>query len=170
MIFHATAEFSDEMDHPKGGYWIFKLAELMKNLPVKFVVAGPAYISGAIPENMMVLGKITDPKMLSALYSSADLTVLVSKKETFSMVVAESLCCGTPVVGFKAGGPEIIALPAFSKFIDQGDLEGFCEGINEFLRTSSSHTEISKMALEVYSNKHMLESYEKIYRDLINKD
>ncbi len=34
------------------------------------------------------------------------------------MVTAESLCCGTPVVGFTAGGPESIAIDAFSNFVE----------------------------------------------------
>ena len=38
------------------------------------------------------------------------------------MVTAESLCCGTPVVGFKAGAPEQIAIKEFSEFVEYGDL------------------------------------------------
>jgi glycosyltransferase involved in cell wall biosynthesis len=33
------------------------------------------------------------------------------------MIVAESLCCGTPVVGFKAGGPESIAIDDYCVFV-----------------------------------------------------
>ena len=45
------------------------------------------------------------------------------------MVTAESLCCGTPVVGFRAGGPESIAIPSFSKFCVPGNIEELAEAV-----------------------------------------
>ena len=42
-----------------------------------------------------------DAASLSALYSSADLTIMPSIQEAFGQVGSESLSCGTPVVGFK---------------------------------------------------------------------
>lgn len=45
------------------------------------------------------------------------------------MVTAESLCCGTPVVGFLAGGPESIAIEKFSAFVEYGDLNAIKESI-----------------------------------------
>ena len=44
---------------------------------------------------------------LAEYYSLVDVTVITSFHETFSMVVAESLSCGTPIVGFKAGGQSL---------------------------------------------------------------
>lgn len=61
--------------------------------------------------------------MLAAWYSAADAALLTSHRETFSLVTAESLCCGTPVVGFRAGGPESIAPPSCCKFVEYGDLD-----------------------------------------------
>ena len=39
------------------------------------------------------------------------------------MIVAESLCCGTPVVGFKAGAPEQITIKEYSEFSEFGNIE-----------------------------------------------
>ena len=39
------------------------------------------------------------------------------------MMTTESLCCGTPVIEFKAGGPESIALESFSSFVEYGDID-----------------------------------------------
>jgi len=60
---------------------------------------------------------------LARYYSMADVTVLTSKKETYSMVTVESLCCGTPVIGFKAGGPEQIAILEYCRFCEHGDIQ-----------------------------------------------
>ena len=43
--------------------------------------------------------------------AGAKLTVIPSKKEPFGIIVAEALCCGSPVVATNVGGiPEVIAL------------------------------------------------------------
>ena len=53
----------------------------------------------------------------------ANLTILTSQFETFSMVCAESLCSGTPVVGFKAGAPEQISIQQYSEFVEYGKID-----------------------------------------------
>ena len=110
IIFHATPSFSDDPNNIKGGCYVIELAKRMINDNVKIFVAGDYKKGMNLPKNIILLGRIKDQVELAKLYSMADVTVLTSKKETFSMVVAESLCCGTPVVGFKAGGPEQIAI------------------------------------------------------------
>jgi glycosyltransferase involved in cell wall biosynthesis len=51
-------------------------------------------------------GKVDD---LPSIYGQAAVTILPSVREAFGMVLAESLACGTPVVGSRDGGiPEIV--------------------------------------------------------------
>ena len=61
-----------------------------------------------------------DPAALPDLYRSAAVTVLPSVGEAFGMVLVESLACGTPVVGSRAGGiPEVID-PGVGVLFDPG--------------------------------------------------
>ena len=86
--------------------------ELAQWMPdVDFLVLGEKGEVKDLPQNIKLLGRVYEREKMALYYSLSDATILVSKAETFSMPVAESLCCGTPVVGFKAGGPEQIALP-----------------------------------------------------------
>lgn len=62
--------------------------------------------------------------LLTKFYSMADVFVLFSKRETYSMTCAEALCCGTPVVGFKCGAPETVFKEPYSKFVEYGDVDG----------------------------------------------
>jgi glycosyltransferase involved in cell wall biosynthesis len=55
-----------------------------------------------ISSNVKVLGSIERNKMKN-LYNASDLLILPSKKESFSMVVAEAISCGTPVVSADVG-------------------------------------------------------------------
>ena len=165
VLFYVTPSLSKDPNHIKGGYHLFELARRMTD--ALFVVAGPYADGLMVPRNVILLGKVSDQKDLSKLYSMADLTVLVSKKETFSMVVAESLCCGTPVVGFKAGGPETITIDDYSCFIDNGNIVELERVCRSFLEKTFDKNEISKRALEKFSKERMASSFIEIYKGLI---
>lgn len=165
VIFHATPSFDDNIKSLKGGYYVLKLAEKMLDENVKFVVAGNHPDGLKVPSNVILLGKVSDQELLAKYYSMADVTLLTSKKETFSMVTAESLCCGTPVVGFKAGAPEQIAIPEYSSFVDFGDLESLQEEMEKFLAESFLKIDIALTSNGKYAKQTMTENYLKIYEE-----
>lgn len=165
VIFHATPSFDDNIKSLKGGYYVLKLAEKMLDENVKFVVAGNHPEGLKVPSNVILLGKVSDQELLAKCYSMADVTLLTSKKETFSMVTAESLCCGTPVVGFKAGAPEQIAIPEYSSFVDFGDLESLHEEMKKLLAESFLKIDIALTSNCKYAKQTMTENYLKIYEE-----
>lgn len=165
VIFHATPSFDDNINNIKGGYYVLKLAEKMLDENVKFVVAGDHPEGLKVPPNVILLGKVSDQELLAKYYSMADVTLLTSKKETFSMVTAESLCCGTPVVGFKAGAPEQIAIPEYSAFVDFGDLEPLHKEMKKFLAESFLKIDIALTSNCKYAKQTMTENYLKIYEE-----
>lgn len=170
VIFHATPSFDDNINNIKGGYHVLKLAEKMLNENVKFVVAGSHPEGLKVPPNVILLGKVADQELLAKYYSMADVTLLTSKKETFSMVTAESLCCGTPVVGFKAGAPEQISIPEYSSFVDFGDLESLHEEMKKFLAESLLKMDIALTSNCKYAKQTMTENYLKIYEEINAKN
>lgn len=170
VIFHATPSFDDNINNIKGGYYVLKLAEKMLDENVKFVVAGSHPDGLKVPSNVILLGKVSDQELLAKYYSMADVTLLTSKKETFSMVTAESLCCGTPVVGFKAGAPEQISIPEYSSFVDFGDLESLHEEMKKFLAESFLKMDIALTSNCKYAKQTMTENYLKIYEEINAKN
>ena len=168
VIFHATPSFDDNINNIKGGYHVLKLAEKMLDENVKFVVAGNHPEGLKVPPNVILLGKVSDQELLAKYYSMADVTLLTSKKETFSMVTAESLCCGTPVVGFKAGAPEQISIPEYSSFVDFGDLESLHEEMKKFLAESFLKMDIALTSNCKYAKQTMVQSYIETYKELNN--
>lgn len=163
VIFHATPAFSADPDHIKGGRYVLELAERMPD--ARFLVAGSCVGEIRPPENMVLLGKISDQALLARYYSMADVTLLTSKRETFSMVTAESLCCGTPVVGFRAGGPEQIALRQYSRFIDYGNIEELANAVAEAV-SHCKNSNISVLARSTYAVSKAVQDYMDCYRDL----
>lgn len=168
VIAHVTANFDSTTDNIKGGMYVVKLAKKLKENGVnaKIVIAANQGKAENLPDNIIYLGRTQDQLELAQLYSMANVTVLTSKRETFSMVTAESLCCGTPVVGFKAGGPERIALPEFSQFVMYGDINGLYKETVQYLSLKQKDIACVEKACATYSKAVMCSSYMKIYKGM----
>ncbi len=165
VVLHVTPYFEDSN---KGGAYVLKLASMMRHLPVQFVVVGTSYEKYDLP-NVTFIGKVSDQAELSELYSNADVCLLTSKRETFSMVCAETLCCGTPIVGFCAGAPETIALPKYSKFVEYGNTEELKNALQDMLSKNLDKQSISKEAHSVYAKSVMAENNLKVYKELLQR-
>lgn len=165
MVLHVTPSFVLEQGHVKGGYYVVELAKKMPN--IIFVVIGSREKYADLPSNIMNIGRVENQEKLAQFYSAADVVLLTSRRETFSMVTAESLSCGTPVVGFEAGAPETIALPEYSMFVPYGDLDRLLASTEGFLEKSFSKDEISRVARAAYAKESMTEGYMAVYEKLL---
>lgn len=164
-----TTFLTDDPHNLKGGRYVIELARRLEHENVVILVAGRYDASMKLPPNMVMLGRLEDQDVLAQYYSMADVAILTSRRETFSMVTAESLCCGTPVVGFEAGGPESIALPEFSEFVPQGDVAALKEALLRMLKRTIDRDGLEKAARTHYSSNCMTQNYIEIYRYLIGK-
>lgn len=166
-IVNVTSEFSDSERSLKGGRYLIQVA---KELPEYiFFVAGNIRIEHYedIPGNMKLLGNISDKNELADLYNFADLTVLTSKRETYGMACAESLACGTPVVGFLAGGTESIALKEYTEFVEHGDVESLKEAICRWAdRKEEISRELAVAAGKRYARERMGREYWRVYGEM----
>ena len=166
VILHVTASFSDMPTSSKGGRFVVELARQLPQF-LFIVVASSIDIHNELPSNVNIIGRVESQTVLAQLYSHADLVIITSQRETFSMVCAESLCCGTPVVGFKAGGPESIALPEFSEFIDYGDIDMLVRACQHMLSMKKNRDLISKSAMAEFDKGKMANNYLSIYQSLL---
>jgi glycosyltransferase involved in cell wall biosynthesis len=72
------------------------------------------YGAGALPNEIAgvpvhQVGFVANERLLSTVYSAADIYVTPSQMETFGMTAAEAGACGLPVICFATGGlPEIV--------------------------------------------------------------
>lgn len=166
VIVHVTANFNSE---EKGGQYIKELAQRLEDKAV-IVVIGSREKPDNLPSNIIDIGRVENQKELAKYYSMADLSVITSKKETFSMPVAESLCCGTPVAGFFAGGPESIAIDEYSDFVEYGDINGLEKLIEAQMEKNIDKAKIGLCAREKYSKQKMTAEYMNVYRNLLNTE
>ena len=165
LILHVTASFTTSPNALKGGYYINKLAKSMPDSLFVVVSTNVGSIQN-LSDNVYIWGAAKSQEELATLYSAADLTVITSKRETFSMIVAESLCCGTPVVGFKAGGPESISIPEYSSFVEYGDVNELKVIVEHMLENKYDMNDISYSARNRYSKEVMATGYIDLYRQM----
>jgi putative colanic acid biosynthesis glycosyltransferase len=161
----------DLMTPIKGGQWIVDLAARLQEKPVSFVMIG---VRGDInaPPNVIPLPAMESQTDLAAHFSLADLFLLTSRTETFSLVCAESLACGTPVVGFDSGGPTEVAPEPYGRFVPYGDmssLEAILLSILEGQTRVPDEETCVKYARAKFSNEHMIQRFLSLYQEVVAK-
>lgn len=160
-------------DHRKG---IDLLFESLKTLPDKsnttLLVVGSGEIDTAeLPSEYSVIqpGHISD-EMLPLAYSAADLFAIPSRADNCPLVVLEAMACGTPVVGFPAGGiPELISNQT-GWLAPSIDAEAFARTLATALASSeelgSKGIAARQRACSEYSLGEFVNRHEKLYAEI----
>lgn len=168
-LLFVTANFNPiDKSNNKGGWYIVELAKRMTDA-IFIVVTPVAHNIENLPDNVYVWGKASSSFELAQLYSTVNLSLIASRRETFSMILAESLCCGTPVVGFKAGGPESIAMKDYCELVEYGNLDKYEDAVIRMLSQDFDREKISHEAKKIYDSKSMTRGYIDIYKCLLTK-
>ncbi len=82
------------------------------------------------------------------LLGESAFTVISSTHETFSVVAAESLMCGRPVLATRCGGPEEFVSSTVGRLIEAGSVEALVGGLDWML---DHHHEFDPQALHDYA-------------------
>jgi len=117
------------------------------NLKVVFAGTGPAEdeLKLLLPDALF-MGWVESTN-LPEIYSAADLLILPSRFDTFSLVVLEALSCGTPVIAYNSKGPKDIIEHESCGYLAKGkkDMKKYiCKHFDE----STNQEEISNKAIE----------------------
>lgn len=99
------------------------LANLQPQNDVECVLFGSGEIdSGAGVPHIHQMGYVDSEHRQSLIYSAADIVVVPSREDNQPQVGLEAMACGTPVVGFNAGGiPEYVRDGATGLIANHGD-------------------------------------------------
>jgi glycosyltransferase involved in cell wall biosynthesis len=142
--------FAGRLSKEKGVLEIPEIIEKVKEkIPdLKIVVAGtgPAEdeLKTVLPE-AVYLGWV-DHIDLPLIYSAADLLILPSRFDTFSVVVLEALSCGLPVVAYKTKGPKDIIQHNQNGFI-ASSREAMVGSVTTFFKDANMRKTFGKSAL-----------------------
>jgi glycosyltransferase involved in cell wall biosynthesis len=121
------------------------------------------------------LGYISNERLLSIVYSAADLCVIPALQETGPMIAIESLACGTPIVGFPAGDmPDIVRAGLTGLLVPSGDSLALREGIRSLLACPGTLAEMRahcrRIAVEEYSLEILARRYASLYETILARN
>lgn len=160
---------ADSIHNTRKGYTylVEALAKLSdKNILLCAIGSKTNLLNSNIP--CVELGRIEDERLMSVAYAAADVFVIPSLEDNLPNTVAESLCCGTPVIGFNVGGiPDMVQDGTNGYLCPEISIEALKNTIEKFLAnpTVFDREKISKEAHEKYA----LEVQAKAYIDLYKK-
>ena len=146
QILYVTPDFYDQT---KSGHYIFDIAHKLPDYHFIIVDAKEQEIDKL--DNIEVIYHPSN-EILRELYHSSKCTLILSKRETFSMVALESIACKTPVIGFKNGGTE--SWLGEGNFVEYGDIDSVVSKIKEPLNSNKeyqtpNYLDISKQYLKL---------------------
>ena len=152
-------------DEKKGGKYILEIAKKMeKNLidNIQFIIIGVNQKIRNLPSNVITVPRIENQNELAQYYSMADVFVLTSQAESFSMVCIEALACGTPIVGFDAGAPGEIVSVDLGKFVKYKDVDSLYNSIQDTV-VNDKTKRCRENAVELYDFELMYNRYKYLY-------
>ncbi|MEQ9289816.1 MAG: glycosyltransferase [Cyclobacteriaceae bacterium] len=130
------------------------LEKVKSQIPdVEMVVAGKGPAEEELKQKMpdaKYLGWV-DHQELPKIYSTADLMVLPSKFDTFSVVVLEAMSCGLPVIAYNIMGPKDIIKKDLNGYLVKKK-SAFSSKIISHLRDKNTQKTFKKAALKRAKN------------------
>lgn len=162
----------------KGGQLLIDILEAINaktSDPVHVLVVGKGRLKAADSLEKLVLhrtGYVSSQTFLPVLLTAADLFIYPTRADSFGLVLAESIACGTPAVTFEIGGcPEIIRDNVSGRLVKPFDIEDFAGKILELLDQPEKLESLSQtarqLAEEYFDIKVMASRYFKLFSRIV---
>lgn len=170
VLFAATS-----LDNRRKGFELLvqaltRIRDVPKLLLVSFGKGQPV-VNGQVPH--LHLGHLDNDRSLSLIYSAADVFVIPSLQEAFGLTALESLACGTPVVGFAAGGIPDMVRPGITGLLTPvRDVEALGRAISYLSQAPEARAKMAancrRIAVDEYALETQAQRYIKLYQMILS--
>lgn len=156
--------------YKKGLDVFIELARRLDSEKYAVVIVGTSDdVDAKLPNNVLSIHRTSNQSELAEIYTVADVFVNPTREETFGLVNAESLACGTPVVTFKTGGsPEIIDKSCGS-VVDKDDVNALESEILRICETTPYTQKVCRSRAVLFDKDERVEEYVDLYASLIDR-
>ena len=115
-----------------------------------------------VSDRVHFLGEVA-PNDVAALMRRSALLVVPSRRETFSLVTAEALASGTPVVATRCGGPEEILSEETGQLTEIDDAAALAIAIDTTLHRSFDRAALRNYAVDRFGSGAAAERLGRLY-------
>jgi glycosyltransferase involved in cell wall biosynthesis len=110
---------------------------------------------------------VNDERLLSLMYSAADVFVIPSRQDNLPNTVVEALACGVPAVGFDVGGiPDMVRPGITGLLVPPDDVPALCAAIVELFEDPTRRRKMATNCRRIAVEEYPLELQARRYSDL----
>lgn len=121
----------------------------------------------SVPDHVVCLNSVSSEKLMSVIYSAADVFITPATQESFGKTTVEALACGTPVISSNTGiAPEIIT-PDNGILLDEITTEAVAQSIIRVHDTVYNRESIHSKVMERFDSERIVKQYIELYQELI---
>ncbi|MGM9643629.1 MAG: glycosyltransferase [Eubacteriales bacterium] len=156
---------SESWSESKGIYGFIEIAKRLEH-DEEIVLVGKCSIE--LPEQIRLIPRTENREKLAELYSQADVFVTLSKQETFGLVTAEALSCGTPVVVFNnTASPELVG-EGCGYICPDGDIDAVIRNIRIIKENGKGKysEKCVEFSHQMFDDKKNIEKYYNVYKKI----
>jgi len=159
---------AESIDNKRKGFSILK--EVISKSASKYKWVAVGNNKGMSNDSIEFTGIINDEHEMAKKYGEADLFVIPSLIDNSPNTILESLCCGTPVVGFAVGGiPELIIEGRNGLLAAELNSLSLNKTIEEALKVNFNKSEISLEAKQKFALKEQEKNYSNLFSKILNQ-
>lgn len=133
---------------------------------------GGETVARSVGIDTLDMGYVRSDRLKAILYSAADLLIHPTRADMFSLIVLESMACGTPIVSFRVGGIPDLVRPNITGYLaEPGNTCDFRDGIVNLLENDSLRTHLGEQCRAIVQRDYTLElqasRHAELYRQLV---
>lgn len=120
------------------------------------------------------LGSVSNDRLLSLIYSAADVLILPSLQDNQPNTILEAMSCGTPVIAFNVGGvSEVIQHGKNGILVSPISASGLCDAITRLLSDANMMRKIStnsrKCIVDDFNHVNSAKKLLEVYQNAVNR-
>jgi glycosyltransferase involved in cell wall biosynthesis len=154
----------------KGGKILHTILASTTQTKAHFLIIGNGLVTQN-QENCTYLGLIKDQVTLQIAYNASDILLHPAPIDNLPNTIAESMCCGTPVLAFNTGGISDIVLPEKSGWlVSKIDTESLLNKLIFILKTdgfNNIRNSTKEMAYRFFNSQEISQKYITFFKQLL---
>jgi glycosyltransferase involved in cell wall biosynthesis len=167
-------------DRRKGGDLLIKILKgipksLKSNMVLLIMGEGAEAYSKMVDMEVLPLGYVSGDQLKTICYSAADIFLFPTRADIWSLVVQESMACGTPCISFDVGGVSDLIRPGINGFLAPAEnVNAFRELIIELAENYKMRHEMGlkcrEIVLKEYDIQIQVNQYLSLYKKIIKEN